>query len=195
MLETLKLNIAAIPIGIVPYRKVLNKVWTGQAIVLENYEGTCIRFSGYCPLVIPGCVTTNKGIEMPIPSVIQYTHTDYMPKFTRTLPFNRKNVYLRDGGRCLYCGKKVSLGSMSFDHVIPRNQGGKTCWENVVIACYSCNAKKGARHPNKFKWPLIMPYAPKLDKAAPVHLVNKIAGEIIEKTWADYLYWRIVLEP
>ena len=40
-----------------------------------------------------------------------------------------------------------------------------------------------------------MPYAPKLDKAAPVHLVNKIAGEIIEKTWADYLYWRIVLEP
>jgi 5-methylcytosine-specific restriction endonuclease McrA len=84
---------------------------------------------------------------------------------------------------------------MSFDHVIPRNQGGKTNWLNIVIACHACNSKKGARHPSKFKWPFRMPYAPKLDKAAPVQLVNKIAAEIPVKSWNDYIYWRIILDP
>jgi 5-methylcytosine-specific restriction endonuclease McrA len=94
----------------------------------------------------------------------------------------------------MYCGKKVSLNSMSFDHMIPRILGGTTCWENIVLSCFKCNSKKGGKHPDKFKWPIIMPYAPKLDKAAPAHLVNKIASEIIEETWEDFIYWEVILE-
>ena len=32
---------------------------------------------------------------------------------------------------------------LTFDHVIPRSQGGKTNWTNVVAACRPCNFKKG----------------------------------------------------
>ena len=28
------------------------------------------------------------------------------------------------------------------DHVIPRDQGGKTSWENIVTSCIKCNSKK-----------------------------------------------------
>jgi hypothetical protein len=58
-----------------------------------------------------------------------------------------------------------------------------------------CNSTKGRKSVAKFRQPLVQPYAPRLDKAAPIHLVNRVAGEIIEKTWVDYLYWRVILEP
>ena len=35
----------------------------------------------------------------------------------------------------------------TFDHVVPRSQGGATTWENVVIACAPCNRQKGGRTP------------------------------------------------
>jgi 5-methylcytosine-specific restriction endonuclease McrA len=180
MLQTLVLNIAETPVAVVPYRRVLSRVCNNLAVVKRHYENTLIRSSG--------------GIEMPIPSVVQCIKTNYIPKFTKVLPFNRKNLYIRDRGCCAYCEKKLSLNSMTFDHVIPRAQGGFTCWTNVVLACFKCNSKKGARHPNQYKWPKIKPYAPRLSQAAPVQLVNKIASDIIEKTWEDYIYWEIVLE-
>ena len=31
------------------------------------------------------------------------------------------------------------------DHVIPRDRGGGTSWENVVISCIHCNSKKSNR--------------------------------------------------
>jgi len=180
MLETLVLNYAGTPISIVPYRKVLSRIRNKTAIVKQVYEGTCIRSAG--------------GWSQPIPSVIQSERTNYIPKYTRLLPFNRKNLYIRDQGVCQYCGKKVSLNNMSFDHMIPRSIGGKATWNNIVLACLKCNSKKGARHPDKYKWPFRMPYAPQLSHAAPIHIVNKIASEIIEKTWEDYIYWEIIIE-
>ena len=180
MLETLKLNAAGIPIGIVPYRKVLYKIWTGQVVVKRNYEGTSVMLG---------------GIDIPIPSVIQYEKVNYTPKFTRTLPFNRKNVWIRDRGTCQYCGRKVSLSNFTFDHVTPRCEGGKAWWTNIVVCCLKCNSSKGRKSVNRFRQPRIKPYIPQLDKAAPVHLVNRVAGEIIEKTWQDFVYWNIILEP
>jgi 5-methylcytosine-specific restriction endonuclease McrA len=180
MLQTLVLNMARTPISIVPYRKVLTRVRNNAAVVLKSYENTCIRSAG--------------GFTLPIPSVIQCVNTNYIPKFTKTLPFNRMNVYIRDFGHCMYCGKKVGLNSFSFDHYVARSMGGKTCWTNILLCCMKCNAKKGNKPASKFTEPIRMPYAPQLDKAAPVHLVNKIAAEIPHETWTDYLYWNIQLE-
>lgn len=180
MLQTLILNIAETPIAIVPYRRVLSRVQNNLVIIKRIYENTLIRSSG--------------GIEMPIPSVVQCIKTNYIPKFTKTLPFTRRNVYIRDHGKCMYCGKKVGLNNFSFDHYIPKCRGGKTTWENILICCTHCNSKKGDRPADKFKEPIRMPYAPKLDKAAPVQLVSKIAAEIPHETWVDYLYWNLILE-
>jgi hypothetical protein len=40
---------------------------------------------------------------------------------------------------CIYCGKK---GSLSIDHLIPRNRGGPDIGDNAVMACKSCNSSK-----------------------------------------------------
>jgi 5-methylcytosine-specific restriction endonuclease McrA len=197
MLQTLVLNTASIPISIVPYKRILNRVHNGSAHVVKSYEGTWIKSAGFdVSMFSSGFERCSSAscIEMPIPSVIQCMHTNYIPQFTNVLPFTRKNLYIRDRGRCAYCLKKLSLQSLSFDHVIPRCLGGKTCWDNIVLACFRCNAKKGARHPDQYKWPQLRPYTPKLSQAAPAQLVSKIASEVVEKTWEDFVYWEIILE-
>ena len=57
----------------------------------------------------------------------------------------RQIVYLRDGGRCMKCGRRVSKGSFHVDHVIPLAKGGDE-WDldNLELSCPECNLKKGA---------------------------------------------------
>lgn len=56
----------------------------------------------------------------------------------------RREVLKRDKHQCQYCGSKKQL---TLDHIIPRSKGGKHSWDNVVIACSSCNSHKGDRTP------------------------------------------------
>jgi 5-methylcytosine-specific restriction endonuclease McrA len=46
---------------------------------------------------------------------------------------------------CQFCGQRKPTAELTYDHVIPRAQGGKTCWENIVTACGSCNHLKADR--------------------------------------------------
>lgn len=54
---------------------------------------------------------------------------------------SRSMIYKRDNNTCQYCGAKSKL---TIDHVIPRCKGGEDSWENLVVACSSCNTKKGS---------------------------------------------------
>jgi 5-methylcytosine-specific restriction endonuclease McrA len=62
----------------------------------------------------------------------------------RIPPVVRREVLRRDGHTCQYCG---STKKLTLDHVIPRAKGGAHTWENVVIACETCNHRKGNRTP------------------------------------------------
>jgi hypothetical protein len=53
---------------------------------------------------------------------------------------SRSMIYERDDHTCQYCGAKKHL---TIDHVIPRSRGGQDTWENMVVACSTCNTKKG----------------------------------------------------
>jgi len=55
-------------------------------------------------------------------------------------------VFRRDGYSCRYCG---STDYLSIDHVVPRHQGGSDDEPNLVVACRSCNSRKGARTPEQ----------------------------------------------
>ena len=59
--------------------------------------------------------------------------------------FSRLNIYARDDNTCQYCAQKLPRTMLNLDHVIPRAQGGRTTWENVVCCCVPCNLKKGAK--------------------------------------------------
>jgi 5-methylcytosine-specific restriction endonuclease McrA len=77
------------------------------------------------------------------PEVIKLVHYNHFPPLH--VKFSRRNIFLRDRNRCQYCGARPSRENLTIDHVVPRSRGGHTTWENVVLACSTCNARKGNR--------------------------------------------------
>ena len=74
-------------------------------------------------------------------SVIRLVNYVIIPfrRMTNMYP-TRNLIYKRDKNKCQYCG---STKSLTIDHVIPKSKGGEDTWENLVVACSSCNVKKG----------------------------------------------------
>jgi 5-methylcytosine-specific restriction endonuclease McrA len=180
-MQTLVLNIALTPVSIVPVRRAITLISSDKAIAVANYDDQFYRSS---------------RLVMPVPSVIKCIKSDYIPRhYTNVWPFNRKNVYIRDNGCCMYCGKKVSLSDFTFDHVISQDDGGKTWWDNIVVSCFRCNGQKGNKKLNRYQRKLIrIPYVPKLSKAAPAHIVRRLESEIPHETWLDWVYWHVILQ-
>jgi 5-methylcytosine-specific restriction endonuclease McrA len=86
-------------------------------------------------------ITSASGMIMKIPLVMR------LIKIIRTIykarvPFSKKNVMVRDGFKCVYCGKTGVR--FTIDHVVPKARGGKSTFENCVCSCKPCNNKKGS---------------------------------------------------
>ena len=88
-----------------------------------------------------------------VPRVIRLLRYDRVPN--HTLRFNRRNLFARDAHRCQYCGSTAPMHQLSVDHVIPRSQGGRTTWENVVCCCVGCKTRKGGRTPHQARMQLL----------------------------------------
>ena len=58
----------------------------------------------------------------------------------------RQQVAEFDKGRCCYClTQEINSGiSLSFEHVLPQSKGGKNTFENICLACRSCNEFKAS---------------------------------------------------
>lgn len=100
------------------------------------------------------------NFEIEVPRVVRLTTYDRLPK--NSVKFNRRNIFLRDGHRCQYCGNRYSSPRLSLDHVMPKSRGGPDTWENIVCACLDCNVSKGGRTPQEAGMPLLQePFKPK----------------------------------
>ena len=122
---------------------------------------------------------------MRLPSVIALR--EYVRPLAR-VTFTRFNVFLRDRFRCQYCGGQFVRGELTFDHVIPRADGGQTSWTNIVAACGPCNTRKDR---SRVK-PLRVPVEPNQhDLRAAQRL---FPPNFMHETWADFLYWDSELE-
>jgi len=79
-------------------------------------------------------------LKLKIPRVIALLIYDKLPK--RDVSFSRKNIFERDKYTCQYCGTKppskraalkwMEEKALTFDHIVPKAQGGKTTWQNIV---------------------------------------------------------------
>ncbi|MHB1501492.1 MAG: HNH endonuclease [Candidatus Dormibacteria bacterium] len=68
----------------------------------------------------------------------------------RMIRANRRNLLLRDGHTCQYCGVRAVPGELTIDHVVPVSRGGSpTTWENQVVACKRCNGRKANHLPDE----------------------------------------------
>jgi len=122
-----------------------------------------------------------------IPTIILEGRFDKLPQ--QKVHYNRRTIYRRDNNTCQYCGRKKPGGELSLDHVIPRCQGGLTTWENIVVACTDCNAKKAGRTPREAGMKLLrQPKKPSY---------NFFPGDIRIRDWEHFLgeaYWLTELD-
>lgn len=200
-MHALLLNADYRPIKVIPWERALMLLLEEKVDMVADYAGRLIR-------------TVSQAFQMP--AVVRLR---VYRKPRGRIRFNRQNVLARDGYSCAYCGSRPTRASgipdienLTLDHVVPRAQakGGKvvlpwnrtsvavTCWENIVTACYACNAKKADRTPQQAGLVLrTIPRAPTQEDILRMALVRvRVPAE-----WDDYLpegwrgYWTADLDP
>ena len=105
--------------------------WKKCMCLIEKGKVQVVKYSD-------AIVQSMRGVVR-IPAVIR------LIKLVRTIykarvPYSKKNIYIRDGYKCTYCG--ATDKKLTIDHVKPKHLGGKTSFENCVAACFDCNNKK-----------------------------------------------------
>lgn len=142
-MKTLLLTPWMTPHHIVSWQTAITLLFLEKIEILEEYE------EQIC----------SPSISLHMPAVARLNRPVSMVK--RGVKFSRINVFSRDGFRCQYCGNRHTLRELNYDHVIPRTQGGRTVWENIVTSCYPCNKYKGSRTPEQAGMKLLkVPYRP-----------------------------------
>ena len=107
-----------------------------------------------------GHVLHAESFEVQVPEVIRLRNFVRVP--FKEVSFCRKNILLRDGGVCQYCGVEFRFEELTIDHVIPLSRGGRDQWSNVVAACKDCNRRKGNHLPDEIRMRLLRyPGAPR----------------------------------
>lgn len=131
------------------------------------------------------------SFKLLVPEVILLTGFQRMPP--RTVKFNRRNIYMRDTYMCQYCGIKPTREELTIDHIVPRCKGGRSTWENVVLACQRCNSRKGGQTPEEAKMRLMK--VPKRPHWLSTLRTNLIGPERpIWTRFVDAAYWNVALE-
>jgi 5-methylcytosine-specific restriction endonuclease McrA len=91
-------------------------------------------------------VKTARGLVR-IPTVIVAANYARVP--LRRPCFGARGIWERDGGVCQYTGRKLTSKEGNIDHVVPRSRGGKSSWENCVLAHREVNSQKADRLPHE----------------------------------------------
>lgn len=164
--RTLLLNVAMVPQKSISWEDAVTLLYQKKAIVLEEYDETI----------------SSPTRTWYVPAVIKLTHS--IRTNQKAIRFSRVNVLSRDNYRCQYCGARKTAKELNYDHVVPRRQGGKTTWENIVMSCFPCNERKGGRTPDEAGMKLLK--HPARPHKLPLHTVFVIPGEIPEP-WKPYL--------
>ena len=142
------------PVNIVGMRRALSLVFRGRASVLHLVDGDQRVFPADAWVELstrrpppPASAIRTPRLDLIPPRVVLLGEYDRVPR--RDIRFSRRNVYLRDAHTCQYCGRRYPEEELNLDHVVPRDRGGVTNWDNIVTACIRCNARKANRLPTQ----------------------------------------------
>jgi 5-methylcytosine-specific restriction endonuclease McrA len=110
----------------------------------------------------------------------------------KSVVFSRKNIFKRDKYTCMFCGVQPGPEELTIDHVMPKSRGGKSTWENCVLACVECNKRKANRTPDEAG--MKMRKQPKKPSWKTLAHVNPRERK---ESWDNFLsrvYWEIELD-
>ncbi len=160
------------PLKVISWQRAITLLCLGKVEVLESYDkevrSTSIVFK------MPAVARLIKAIK----------------RHKKPVKFSRVNIYARDRYCCQYCGMQKLMSDLTYDHVRPRAQGGKTTWDNIVSSCVPCNMKKGDRMPEQVGMKLKKkPIQPRWVPALTLNISRTSAPQ----AWQDFLYWNVEL--
>ena len=182
--QTLVLDQGFQPHRIVSWQRAVALLFQQKVELLDTYDE---------PLMTPeqACRAEERGwtFALKVPAVVRLLQRVRRKKAVR---FSRINVLTRDDWTCQYCGVRLPTRKLNYDHVIPRSQGGKTVWENIVSACYPCNDRKRDRTPEQARMHLRKP--PMRPKSLPVVAFHVDANDTLPEVWRNWIYWHGALE-
>ncbi len=101
--------------------------------------------------------------------------------YKREVPFSRRNILIRDGHDCQYCGREFIGSELTVDHIVPKVQGGSNEWINVVACCRACNTMKGGRTPRQAGMQLVRkPFKPTIMEFINLYLRRRFGVDLSE---------------
>jgi len=189
----LVLNRSFQPVHVTTAKRALGLLYAGVVRAIDR-EFQTFDFESWASL---GAAAGSELVRTPtrviaVPRVVVLQMFDRVPRVK--VRFSRLNIYARDDDTCQYCGQRRPRHGLNLDHVVPRSQGGRTTWENVVCCCYECNLRKGGRTPAQAGM--------QLERAPvrPIWSFRAPGGNIRYREWLPYLsladasYWNVELE-
>jgi 5-methylcytosine-specific restriction endonuclease McrA len=191
--QVLVLNRLWQPVNTCAARRAFTLISIGHAQVVDNDADanfTTHDFSSWLDFSIenihkrPGApVVHSISQSFLMPRIIVLSAYDRLPK--KEIKFTRDNIFQRDGYTCQYCRKLFEPKELNLDHVIPRDKGGKTNWENVVCSCIKCNTKKANKLPAQANmFPLKKPAPPRW---RPLFSTGRDTENSYDKSWRFFI--------
>ena len=138
------------PLSVISWKRaicldIIGKTIIGEGVrVIERYDDDFIKSSG----------GEDDWIKVPAVAV-----SNRFVKKKRKIRIKKKNLLIRDNHHCQYCNTKLDNRTATIDHVIPKSRFKSKkeshTWQNTVISCSRCNAKKRDRTPKEANMKLL----------------------------------------
>jgi 5-methylcytosine-specific restriction endonuclease McrA len=188
--QTLILTQAYRPHEIVDWKDAVTKMFGGKVEVLVQYDEILTVIGRNHLATFPELRralrqvigTDAESITIKVPAVAVLRRKVRSVK--SGVRFSKINVCLRDNFSCQYCGVQLSMSRLEYEHVVPRDQGGKTVWDNIVMACTKCNSTKANRTPEEAGMTLLS--VPRQPKVLPIVGPHIDASQAPEE-WVPFL--------
>jgi 5-methylcytosine-specific restriction endonuclease McrA len=191
--SVLILNRSWIAVQVADARRAISLLYRGYAKVVSPVDYSTYDFDDWKELSKSAedyCIHT-VDFKIRVPDVIVLTLFNGLHR--REIKFSRRNIFERDKNMCQYCSRQFKKAELTLDHVIPRSSGGRSTWENLVLACVPCNVRKGSRLPDEAGMPLVRP--PRKPRWVPYTGEN--LSSMRKPSWqrfVDAAYWDVELK-
>lgn len=172
--RTLLLNSTYEPLKVISWQRAVTLLWLGKVEIIRSYDREIRSLT----------------FKISMPAVVRLLR--YVRRKRPQVSFSRRNLFARDESSCQYCGRRCDTAELTYDHVVPRSQGGATEWTNIVTCCVTCNRRKGGRTPEQAGMRLRRP--PKRPTELPGLVTVQISVRNAPDSWRDFLYWNVSLD-
>jgi len=192
--QTLILNQAYRPHEVTDWKDAVTRMFNGKLEVLAQYDeiltvigrNHLITFPELRRALRQVIGTDAESITIKVPAVAVLRRQ--VSRVKTGIKFSKINVALRDNFSCQYCGVKLPLSQLEYEHVVPKAQWKKsttpTTWTNIVMACTACNSRKADKTPEQAGMMLLsVPRRPKvLPLAGP-----RLNPEQVPDEWTPFI--------